>query len=75
MDLDHSPRPADLDAPPRRRRGRPKLYDRRQYVPLTLEQQAALDAIAEAKGGCRADHIREAIDRYRELMREEVMSA
>jgi hypothetical protein len=62
--------------PRRRGRGRPKLYEDRQYVKLTADQRAALEALVEAKRkagteSCLADEIRAAIDHYRELMRGE----
>lgn len=61
--------------PRRRGRGRPKLYDDRQYVYMTAEQRADLDALAEANKRCVADEIREAIDEYRKRRREAAMPA
>jgi hypothetical protein len=49
-----------------RRRGRPKLYEDRQYVKLTKEQRADLEVLVQLHPGtCLADHIREAVDRRR----------
>jgi hypothetical protein len=56
-----------VDVPPRHRRGpgRPRLYKDRQYVNLTAEQRADLDALVQLQGGCLADWVREAVDRLR----------
>jgi hypothetical protein len=73
--MDLTPPPVDLNAPTRRRRGRPKQFDDRQYVNLTAEQSADLRLLAEVNGSDLADEIRAGVDQRLAAARAKIEAA